>query len=141
MARNKMLKTLILIGLATLAFTGCSDDNPAAPAPIIDNAPPAVPANVSADYQQGSSTVNIAWDANTIDADLAGYLIERENYGQTTVLTATPILAVTYQDESPQMGSNVYRVYAVDTSGNASAVATSLVIITGSHVDGTELSN
>jgi len=141
MARNKMLKTLILIGLATLAFTGCSDDNPAAPAPIIDNAPPAVPANVTADYQPGASTVNIAWDANTIDADLAGYLVERDNYGQTTVLTATPILAVTYEDESPLMGSNIYRVYAVDTSGNASAVATSLVVITGSHTDGTQLSN
>ena len=141
MARTKMLKTLILIGLATLAFTGCSDDGPAIPAAIIDNAPPAVPANVTADYQQDVSVVNIAWDANTVDADLAGYLIERENSGQTIMLTSSPILAVTFQDESPLLGGNLYRVYAVDTSGNASAVATSLVIITGSHTDGAELSN
>ena len=71
----------------------------------------------------------------------AGYLIERENSGQTIMLTSSPILAVTFQDESPMLGGNLYRVYAVDTSGNASAVATSLVIITGTHTDGAELSN
>ncbi|RKZ15963.1 hypothetical protein DRQ50_06850 [bacterium] len=131
MARNKMIKSLILIGLAAVAFTGCSsDDNPASPG-IVDNAPPAIPANVSADLD--GTAVNVAWDANTVDTDLAGYVVERENYGQTTVLTASPISAVSYVDASPAMGSNIYRVYAVDNAGNQSAVATSLVIITTTH--------
>jgi hypothetical protein len=131
MARNKMIKTLILVALATLAFTGCSDDDPVAPARIVDTAPPAVPANVTAELDGGSVTV--AWDANTVDTDLVGYVVERENYGQTTVLTQLPITAVAYEDDNPQGGANIYRVYAVDTSGNESAVATSLVILTTVH--------
>lgn len=131
MARNKMIKTLILMGLAALAFTGCSDDDPTAPARIVDNAPPAVPSNVTAELDAGSVTV--AWDANTVDTDLAGYLVERENYGETTLLTQLPLTAATYADENPMGGANIYRVYAVDTSGNESAVATSLVILTTVH--------
>lgn len=131
MARNKMIKTLILIGLAAIAFTGCSDDNPVTPSAIVDNAPPAVPADVTADLD--GSSVTVAWAANTVDTDLAGYLVERENYGQTTLLTSAPIMDVSYEDPSPAGGANVYRVYAVDVTGNESAVATSLVIVTVAH--------
>lgn len=132
MARNKMIKTLILIGLAAIAFTGCSDnDNLATPSAVVDNAPPAVPANVTADLSGGSVTV--AWAANTVDTDLAGYLVERENYGQITLLTSAPIMDVSYEDPHPAVGANIYRVFAVDFVGNESAVATSLVIITKTH--------
>jgi hypothetical protein len=120
MATKKMIVTFMLIALAAMA--GCSDDNPATPTGTVDTAPPAVPANLSVEY--GVTQATLTWEMSTVDNDLAGYVVIRENYGVSDTLVSTPRMIDSYVDADPRPGTSVYNVYAVDTSGNASAVAT-----------------
>lgn len=138
MASNKKIMTLMLIALVSLAFTGCSDsdDNPAAV--VLDTAPPAVPAELEMDYSNGSAT--ISWAQNTVDSDLAGYIVTRERYGVTEDLVSAPAMINSYIDANPMSGSSQYHVYSVDTSGNASAVTTTYLTVALGH-QSSELSN
>jgi hypothetical protein len=120
MASKKMIVTVMLVALAALA--GCSDDNPATPTATIDTAPPAVPANLSVAY--GFTQATLTWEMSTVDNDLAGYVVIREHYGMSDTLVSTPRMIDSYVDAAPRPGTSVYNVYAVDNSGNASAVAT-----------------
>lgn len=134
MATNKKIATLMLITLVGLAFTGCSDSNDSVLAPTVDTAPPAVPANVDLQYADGAAT--ISWAANTVDADLAGYIVERERYGVSETLVASPALITSYVDNAPLSGSSMYHVYAVDNSGNQSAVSTTYLTVALGHGTG-----
>ena len=138
MASKKKIMTLMLIALVNLAFIGCSDsdDNPAAV--VLDTAPPAVPAELDLQYSDGSAT--ISWAQNTIDSDLAGYIVTRERYGVVEDMVSAPALINSYIDANPMSGSSEYHVYSVDTSGNASAVSTTYLTVALSHQSG-ELSN
>lgn len=129
MVSNKMIVTIMLIAAATLVCTGCSDDSPVTPTTVIDTAPPAVPANLSVDHSDDSATIN--WDTNTVDTDLAAYVVTRERYGVTETLVST--LETTYVDPNPRAGSTLYHVYAVDQAGNMSAVATVSLTIVMNH--------
>lgn len=119
MANHKMIVTVMLIALAALA--GCSDDNPVTPTTPIDTAPPAVPANLSVEGSPTAAT--LSWDMSAVDPDLAGYVVSREHYGVTETLTAGPRMIDSYVDTNPRPGNSQYLVYAVDNSGNMSAVA------------------
>ncbi|MEN8006056.1 MAG: hypothetical protein ABFS42_03535 [Candidatus Krumholzibacteriota bacterium] len=133
MVSNKMIVTFMLIAAAALVCTGCSDDSPVTPPPAIDTAPPAVPANLSVDHAADTAVIN--WDLSTVDTDLAGYIVTRENGGATETLIGTPALISSYEDESPLPGLTLYHVYSVDYTGNESAVATvSLTIIQGHQI-------
>jgi hypothetical protein len=77
----------------------------------------------------------ISWDANVVDSDLAGYIVTRERQGESETLVATPTLLTTYTDEAPVVGSSSYHVYAVDTSGNESAVSTVYLMVAVEHAD------
>ena len=100
------------------------------PGTSIDTAPPAVPANLSVQYEGGSALVNC--DMSTVDTDLAGYIVIREHNGVSEILVGTPIWNNNYEDPNPPSGVSLYHVYAVDTSGNQSAIATvSLTTSTG----------
>ena len=122
MFSNKMIVTFMLIAIATLACAGCSDDNPVIPVNPVDTAPPVVPANLSVDYTTNKAVIN--WEENTVDTDLAGYIVTRENGSVTDVLVDTPIRECSFEDERPPVGVNQYHVFAVDLAGNESAVAT-----------------
>jgi len=127
MAVSKMIVTVILMSLVALA--GCSDDNPTViPTNVVDTAPPAAPANVDLAYDGVAALVS--WDANTVDADLAGFIVTRERYGVTETLVASPAQITSFEDPAPLAGSSSYHVYAVDTSGNESAVATVYLTVT-----------
>jgi len=134
MAGKTMIKILMLLALIALA-SGCGSDDPAAPVSI-DTAPPAVPTNLAADYIPGQGGVTLSWDANTVDADLAGYVVDKVHQGVTTALVATPIMVPTCQDPNPANGVTTYYVYAVDLAGNESAVAMATISLVGSHSDG-----
>lgn len=134
MAGKTMIKILMLLALVALA-TGCSDDDPAAPA-TIDTAPPAVPTNLTADYAAGPGTVVLSWDANTVDADLAGYVVDKVYGGETIALVASPISVPTCQDANVGSGLTTYYVYAVDQSGNESAVAMATISLVTTHAAG-----
>ena len=138
MASNKKIAILMLITLVSLAFTGCSDSNDNPAAVIIDTAPPAVPAELDLDFSDGYAT--ISWAQNTVDADLAGYVVTRERYGVVEGLVASPAMINSYIDANPLSGSSQYHVYSVDTSGNASAVSTTYLTVALAHPTG-ELSN
>ena len=131
MASNKKLMTLTLIALVALAFTGCSSDDPNPAAVIIDTAPPAVPANLQMEYSGSAAT--ISWAQNTVDVDLAGYVIMRKNGITMETLVATPALQSSYVDDNPLYGLSTYQVYAVDTAGNQSAVSSVSLMATRQH--------
>jgi len=131
MVSNKKIGSLVLITLISLAFVGCSDSDNSATAPVIDTAPPAVPASLDLAYAGGSAT--ISWAVNSVDADLAGYVVTRERNGVSENLVASPALINSYVDADPLLGSSMYHVFSVDTSGNQSAVSTTYLTITRSH--------
>ena len=79
MVSNKMIVTIMLIAAVTLVCTGCGDESTVIPTTAIYTAPPAVPANLSVDYNSTTATIN--WDMSTVDADLAGYIVIREHDG------------------------------------------------------------
>lgn len=134
MASSKMFVTMICITLISLVAVGCSDDsNPTTTTPPVDTAPPAVPANVDVAYDLSSGSATISWAPNTTDSDLAGYVVSRDSYGDVANLVATPTLINSYQDTNPPMGTSTYSVYAVDQSGNQSAVVTAQLVRTASH--------
>ncbi len=131
MASKKMIVTTLILGLVAVA-TGCSDsNNPIVAAP--DTAPPALPSNLDVEFNGGLAVVS--WDLNAVDNDLAGYIVTREYRGETETLVATPTLMTSFEDSAPAIGSSAYHVYAVDTSGNESAVATAYLLVAVSHND------
>ncbi len=127
MATSKKIITLMLIILVSVIGTGCSDDStsPAPAAPpvevVVDTAPPAVPANLS--VMASSEAILLAWDQNTTDADLDGFIITREHLGVTEVLTDAPRNVAAFSDYDAQEGESVYYVYSVDFTGNESGMA------------------
>jgi len=127
MVCNKKIVTLTLITLVGLAFVGCSDNDTQPTAAVIDTAPPALPANINLAYSSGVAT--ISWDVNTVDQDLAGYVVMREQYGASKTLVATPAMIQSYTDSHPLSGTSQYNVHAVDTSGNQSAVSTTYLTV------------
>ena len=133
MAGKTMIKILMLLALIALA-SGCGSDDPAAPVSI-DTAPPAVPTNLTANYVPVNGGVILSWDANTVDADLAGYVVDKVRSGVVTALVSTPIMVPTIQDANPGNGVTTYYVYAVDLAGNESAVAMATISLVGSHAD------
>ncbi len=124
MSSIKTIVTLALITALSIGSIGCSDTTDpvtvADPPVVIDTAPPAVPANLAAAYADG--VVSLSWDANTTDADLAGFILRRDNYGEITELVASPSVFQSFQD-SPALGLNVYEIYSVDLVGNESAIS------------------
>lgn len=132
MASKKTIVAFLILGLVAVA-TGCSDNkDPITATP--DTTPPALPANLSISYVDGAA--QISWDANVVDADLAGYVVERTCNGQVDVLQATPGADNSYVDAQPETGISVYQVYAVDTTGNESAAATAQLLVRVEHMDG-----
>ena len=134
MAGKKMTVILVLMALVALG-TGCSSDDPAAPVNV-DTAPPAVPTNLTADWSMGGDGVTLTWDANTVDADLAGYVVDKAYRGETIALVSSPISMPMYQDDNVGSGVTVYYVYAVDLAGNESAVAMATISVVGAHQTG-----
>ncbi len=131
MASKKTIATFLILGLVAVA-TGCSDNNdPITTTP--DTTPPALPANVMVSYVDG--VANLSWDANVVDADLAGYLVSRECDGQLVVLQATPGTENAFVDAHPMSGVSVYQIYSVDTTGNESAAATAQLLVRNTHTD------
>jgi len=131
MASSKIFLTLLIVAMVAVFGAGCSDDNPVTPS-TIDTAPPAVPSNLTADYSK--SIAVISWAQNTVDSDLAGFVVTRDNRGSTDELISTPTLMSSFNDIAPQPGVSTYHVSAVDLAGNRSAVASVTLTIVPGHV-------
>lgn len=86
----------------------------------LDKFAPAAPRSPAAIAGPGS--INLIWDANT-EKDVIGYLVLRAEAPGDTLqpVTAQPIAAATYRDETVKPGVRyVYAVVAVDSAGNRS---------------------
>ncbi len=71
-----------------------------------------------------------------MDADLAGYVVDKDYRGETIALVSSPIAMPMYQDSNVGTGVTTYYVYAVDLAGNESAVAMATISLVGSHQTG-----
>jgi hypothetical protein len=129
---------LMFTGLWCLAMlAGCGSDNVTNPTVVVDTAPPAVPVNVLGEVIE--TQVIVHWAPNTTDADLAGYMVYRANGTRVATMCQAPITDTWYVDECPMIGTNVYRVSAVDINDNESAVATVTVTVSGDPYQGYEI--
>ena len=133
MVNNKMIVTFMLIAMTTLALAGCSDDNPVNPATVVDTAPLDVPANLTLEMSKGAAVLD--WDPST-DHHVVGYMVTREQNGITEILVGAPAMISSYEDANPPLGTSMYHVYAVDETGNQSAVATVSLTVIISHRTG-----
>jgi hypothetical protein len=84
-----------------------------------DTTAPAAPSAATATATTRS--IGLDWPDNA-DSDLAGYRVYRAaaSGGAFTLVTPSLLTTSAYADATPIVGSPIYRVVAVDTSGNAS---------------------
>jgi hypothetical protein len=108
-----------------------SPDSPPVVLLVKDTFPPAPPTGLAAvpgGATPADASIDLSWDPDT-DADLAGYIVYRQQVNSTGALTgpatrlnATPVVGPAYRDQTAVVGqSYAYRVTAVDTVGNESA--------------------
>ena len=109
--------------LLTLAMAGCTDTtNPTAPPAeeiLIDTAPPAIPTGLWATPTE-RRTVKLAWNPNTTDWDIKGYLVYRLAFDQVDLLTTEPTPEPRFIDQAPLNSPCLYAVTSVDETGNES---------------------
>lgn len=90
----------------------------------LDAAPPAAPADASAEVQAEGRSVTITWRPNS-EADLAGYHVYRATVvsGPWTRITTAPLTAARYTDSAIPVDATdlIYQLSAVDAVGNESA--------------------
>ena len=137
MKNSKWALICAALALFTVAVAGCGsdNDNPAA-VQAIDTAPPVLPTGLSVSFADAAHQAYLQWDANTVDADLAGYLVTRSTYTETVELVTTPQVETAFVDTVADLGPEVtYYVYSVDTTGNVSAAA-AVTLQLGGHKDG-----
>ncbi|RKZ13997.1 hypothetical protein DRQ53_04735 [bacterium] len=88
---------------------------------------PAVPAGIAARLVEGApGQVQLSWDANHSDADLAGYVVYRSAHpeGGYQPITAEPVLTNTWTDPQAPAGNDCfYRIAARDADRNESALS------------------
>jgi hypothetical protein len=108
--------------------------SPASPPVVVllkDTFPPAPPTGLAAvpgGATPADASIDLSWEPDT-DADLAGYIVYRQQVSSTGALTgpvtrlnATPVVGPAYRDQTAVPGKTfAYRVTAVDTVGNESA--------------------
>ncbi len=89
----------------------------------VDNLAPASVLNLSAVVQAGPA-VNLTWDRNTVDPDVASYEIHRSTISGFTPNSSTKIgttTAVAFTDNAPTAGKlNYYRIVTMDCHDNCS---------------------
>lgn len=136
MTRGNLLLTLLsVVLLSALTVAGCSDDESPA-SPNIDTAPPAIPDGVDGSVNGGLS-VNLTWNANVSDPDLAGYVIYRSETPATgyVAVTAT-VTANGWTDETVVPGhSYYYRIASIDVNANISALSSPIHVLVPQAVD------
>ncbi len=117
--------TLILVALFVLSVglaAGCSNDS-GTTEPALDTVPPAIPLGISASVP-GQSEVALNWAANTVDPDLAGYVVYRSQSANGGFLPVThgTVSTNSFLDTTVEPGHDYwYSVAARDINRNESA--------------------
>lgn len=120
-ARTSTFSILIILLAGMMA--GCGDENLSptsmtGTAVVLDTAPPAIPTGLAA--APTGSMVKIRWEPNVTDLDLAGFLVYRLAFGNSYILTESPLQDNFYIDPAPLRTGCIYAVTAVDQDGNES---------------------
>jgi hypothetical protein len=130
----KQLRIIILMALALSALTlaGCgSDSNPAAPSVSLDSTPPPAPTGLAMTLDGPTGSYLLSWQASSAP-DVATYQVyryapdpSRDNaYVLVGQLSTTHVLIDSPTEETLE----VFRVQAVDASGNHSAFSSPLSV-------------
>jgi hypothetical protein len=117
------MKMLMIAAVIPLVMAGCTDTTaptiPDTETVQIDTAPPAIPTGLWATPTERRS-VKLAWDANTTDWDIKGYLVYRLAFGQVQLLTIAPTTESRFIDQAPLKSDCIYAVTSIDEAGNES---------------------
>jgi hypothetical protein len=119
------LAVLTLGVAATLLVSERPGNDPTAPRQ--DLLAPEVPTGLAAHLvAEPGPAVNLSWDANGSDPDLAGYIVYRSDRpeGGFTPITGEPVLTNGFVDQAAPPGKQAfYRVSARDAARNESALS------------------
>lgn len=133
MKSTKFLASALILGATVLALTSCgkttSSVSAVEPPPVLDTTPPSAPTAVHGWYDAGANRDYLSWTLSS-SADVISYQIFIVPTGGTPSLLAT-LSATTDVMPLPlrsQDGNEVYRVRAMDASGNASAYSSSVIV-------------
>lgn len=129
--RSVFLMTLCsTLALATILFSGCGDESTPS-SPQGDHTAPVVPDGLAGRVAGGE--VELLWNANLSDPDLAGYIVYRSQDARTGYAPITTTVGTnTWADQSTDRGRTYfYRVSAIDLVGNVSSMSEAMVISIG----------
>ena len=102
----------------------------------IDATPPTAPSNLQA--TPGDTVVDLIWNAANDRNGIAAYHVLRAatEGGPYTLVNALPITGFTYRDVGLTSGNYVYKVFAVDGTGNLGGTSNpaSAVVVAGSNL-------
>ena len=119
--------TLPIAGIATMAMlSGCGDSaNITGPDPVLDTTPPPAPSDLH--FASVSGQMVLTWSPSAAP-DVAGYevYVYGEGNGVIEAIDANSADNLYQIPAGPESGTSIYRVRAVDTSGNASALSESV---------------
>lgn len=103
---------------------------------MTDRFAPASPTGLAAvpGTEGNAAVIDLSWQANT-EADVAGYNVyRREGSSGFERLTAKPVLGPAFSDTKATSGSTyIYRVTAVDVSGNESSPSSEVTETVKAH--------
>ena len=130
MVSNKMIVTLMLIAVTSLAAIGCSDDNPVTPNNI-DTAPLIAPTDLTVEMDKGTAVLN--WTPS-LDTRVSSYVVIRERNGNVQNIGNTPLNVFSFVDSQPLNGSSMYHVYAISQGQQTSPMVTANLTISLQHI-------
>lgn len=119
-----ILFCILILGVALTAGCGNDEDQTS---PFVDTVPPSIPLDVTASPSEDGG-VQLDWAANTIDPDLAGYVVYRSTSPQRGFqpITDRPVPTNVYVDRQARAGQNYwYSVSARDVHLNESSRSSS----------------
>jgi len=86
MASKKLILTLACVTALALVATGCGSDDDSSPtAPVVDTAPPALPANLAVAYDQAQDLAVVSWAPNSTITRFAGFPVSCASYNPDAV--------------------------------------------------------
>lgn len=119
-SRTSLILLALLIASLGLA-TGCGSES-GSTGPALDTVPPAIPLDISGNAVTNSG-ISLNWAANTVDPDLAGYVVYRSQSANRSYvpLSHGPVATNSYVDTSAQPGNTYwYTIAARDLNRNES---------------------
>lgn len=133
MKSTKFLASALILGATVLALSSCgkttSSVSTVEPPPVLDTTPPSAPTALHGWYDVSGQRDYLSWTLSS-SADVLAYEVFIVPTGGTPSLIATQpatsdVMPLPIRSTD---GTEIYRVRAVDASGNASAYSSSVIV-------------